>query len=124
MKHLKLYISIICLPMFISSCTKVVQLDLGNESGRLVIEGNITNGAGPQIIRLSTNVPFTNTNTYPAVSGATVTVTDQSGKSYSFTESPAGTYSNSQLLGIPGNKYTMSVLTGGITYTATSTMPL
>jgi hypothetical protein len=124
MKHIKLYTSIVCLFLFASSCTKVVDLKLGNVSGRLVIEGDITNGSGPQVIKLSTNVPFTNTNTYPAVSGATITVTDQSGKSYSFTEGQSGTYTNNQLTGIPGNTYTMAVLTGGITYTAVSTMPL
>jgi hypothetical protein len=123
MKSIKFYISIFCLLSLASSCTKVVNLNLGNASGRLVIEGNITNSGGPQVIKLSTNVPFTNTNTYPTVSGATITVTDQLGKSYIFTESPAGTYSNSQLVGIPGNTYTMSVLTAGITYKAVSTMP-
>ncbi len=112
----------VCLPLLVS-CQKVVKLDLGNASGRLVIEGNITNAAGPQVIKLSTNVPFTNTNTYPPVSGATVAVTDQTGKNYPFVEGPSGTYSNSQITGVPGNKYTISVLTGGITYTAASTMP-
>src|ERR1700749_285108 len=123
MKHLKLYISIVGFLLFASSCTKVIDLNLSNESGKLVIEGNITNGSGPQTFTLSTNVPFTNTNTYPAVTGATVTVTDQSGNSYSFTEGPSGTYTNSQLTGVPGNTYTMTVLTKGVTYTAVSTMP-
>lgn len=123
MKNIKYYILTVCLPLLISSCTKVVDLKLGNETGRLVIEGNITNSGIAQVIKLSTNVPFTNTNTYPAVTGAVVTVADQTGKSYPFTESPAGTYSNSQLTGIPGNTYTMSVVTGGVTYTAVSTMP-
>jgi len=123
MKHIKLYISIVCLLMFTTACTKVVKLDLGNVSGRLVIEGNITNSGAAQVIKLSTNVPFTNTNTYPAVSGATISVKDQTGKSYSFIEGPAGMYTNAQLTGTPGNTYTMSVLTGGITYTAVSTLP-
>ncbi|SDT63237.1 protein of unknown function [Mucilaginibacter mallensis] len=123
MKHIKLYTLIVGLLLFASSCTKVIDLKLGNDSGKLVIEGNITNGSGPQIVKLSTNVPFTNTNTYPAVSGATVTVSDQSGNSYQFTEGPSGTYTNSQLTGVPGNTYTMTVLTKGVTYTAVSTMP-
>jgi hypothetical protein len=122
MKHIKIFIPIVCLLMF-TACTKVVKLDLGNASGRLVIEGNITNSGAAQVIKLSTNVPFTNTNTYPAVSGATVSVTDQTGKSYAFTEGQAGIYTNNLLKGIPGNRYTMSVLTGGVTYTAASTMP-
>ena len=105
------------------SCTKVIDLKLGNNTGKLVIEGNITDTAGQQIIKLSTNVPFSNTNTYPPVTGATISVSDQNGNTYPFTEGPSGTYSNTQLTGIPGNTYIMTVATGGKTYTATSMMP-
>ncbi|WP_179413249.1 DUF4249 domain-containing protein [Mucilaginibacter sp. E4BP6] len=107
----------------ITSCTKVIELKLGNNTGELVIEGNVTNATGPQIIKLSTNVPFSNTNTYPPVTGASVSVSDQNGNTYPFTEGPSGTYSNSQLTGSSGNKYTMTVTSGGKTYTATSVMP-
>jgi hypothetical protein len=107
----------------LASCTKVINLELGNNSGHLVIEGNISNTRGPQIIKLSTNVPFTNTNTYPPVTGATISVSDQAGNTYPFTEGPSGTYSNTHLRGAPGNTYTMTVTAGGKTYTAASTMP-
>ena len=123
MKNFKYYISIVFLLLSFSSCTKVVDLKLSDASGKLVIEGNVTNGSEPQVFTISTNVPFTNTNTYPPVTGATVTVTDQSGNSYPFTEGPSGTYTNNQLTGVPGNTYTMTVLIKGVTYTATSTMP-
>ena len=122
MKTLKTAISLFSL-LALTSCTKVIDLKLGNNTGELVIEGNITNTAGPQVIQLSTNVPFSNTNTYPPVSGATVSVSDQNGNTYPFTEGPLGTYSNSQLTGIPGNTYTMTVTSGGKTYTANSVMP-
>src|ERR1700742_2964468 len=107
----------------LASCTKVIDLKLGDNTGELVIEGNVTNSRGPQVIKLSTNVPFSNTNTYPAVTGANVSVSDQAGNTYQFTEGPSGTYSNTQLTGAPGNIYTMSVTTGGKTYIAKSTMP-
>jgi hypothetical protein len=122
MKTLKTAIYLFFL-LALASCTKVVDLKLGNNTGKLVIEGNITNTTGPQLIKLSTNVPFSNTNTYPPVTGATVSVSDQAGNTYPFTEGPSGTYSNTQLTGIPGNTYTMTVTTGGKNYTATSTMP-
>jgi hypothetical protein len=122
MKTLRTTLYLISL-LALASCTKVIDLKLGNDTGKLVIEGNITNTAGSQVIKLSTNVPFSNTNTYPPVSGATVSVSDQAGNSYPFTEGPSGTYSNSLLTGIPGNTYTMTVVTGSKTYTATSVMP-
>ena len=123
MKTIKLYITFISLTIVAASCTKVIDLKLGNDSGKLVIEGNITQATGPQYIKLSQNVPFTNTNTYPAVTGATVSVTDNEGNTYPFIESPAGTYSIGALAGVIGNTYTMTVATNGTTYTAKSTMP-
>ena len=124
MKRSRLFTTLFFLSLVISACTKVIDIKTGNDSGKLDIEANVTNAGGPQIITLSKNVAFTNTNTYPPVSGATVTVTDQAGNSYPFAEGIAGTYTNSQLTGVPGDTYTMSVLTGGVTYAASSTMPV
>jgi hypothetical protein len=117
-----------CLVVFftiisLTSCTKVIDLKLGNDTGKLVIEGNITDVREPQFITLSQNVPFTSTNTYPPVTGATVSVSDSIGNIYPFTEGPPGTYSSYPILGIGGNTYKMSVLTDGVTYTARSVMP-
>jgi hypothetical protein len=105
-----------------TSCTKVIGLKLDNATGQLVIEGNITNVNGPQYVKLSQNVPFTNTNTYPPVTGATVTLTN-AGNNYILTEGPQGTYSINPFVGIVGNTYTLKVLVNGQTYTASSTMP-
>lgn len=109
--------------LFFSSCEKVVELNLGNETGKLVIEGNLTNIKGLQVIKLSTNIPFSNTNEYPPVSGAEVSVSDQNGNIFKFTESPSGTYTINNVAGIPGNTYTMKVLSAGKTYTASAVMP-
>ncbi len=123
MKNVKFYISGLLITLITISCTKVIDLNLGNDTGKLVIEGNITNLPGTHYIKLSQNVSFTNTNTYPAVTGATITVTDQAGNIYKLPEGPAGTYSINQFAGMSGNTYTMNVLTNGKNYTASSTMP-
>ncbi|EHQ26298.1 DUF4249 domain-containing protein [Mucilaginibacter paludis] len=123
MKLSKLYIVFLLGTLLATSCNRVIDLKLGNDTGRLVVEGNITNIKGTQTVKLSQNVSFDNTNTYPAVSGATVTISDNTGNKYTLTEAPAGTYSVSQLAGIAGNVYTLNILTGGKTYTAASTMP-
>ncbi|WP_183574339.1 DUF4249 domain-containing protein [Mucilaginibacter sp. X5P1] len=120
---ISIYISALLLVTLITSCTKVIDVKTANNTGALVIEGNITNVNGTQTIQISKNVALSSTNTYPPVTGATVLVTDQAGNTYPFTESPAGTYTVNQLAGVAGNAYTMSVTTGGITYTAKSTMP-
>jgi hypothetical protein len=114
---------VIVIALATASCTKVIDLKLGNDTGKLVIEGNVTNKRGTQFIKLSRNVAFTSTNSYPAVTGATVSVSDATGKIYPFTEGPAGSYSTSLLAGTAGGTYTMNVITGGSAYTASSTMP-
>lgn len=109
--------------LLLVSCTKVIDLKLGNDTGKLVIEGNITNKHETQYIRLSRNVAFTNTNTYPAVTGAVVTINDGSGNTFPFTEGPAGTYSNKSLIGKPGETYIMNVTVNGTGYTGSSQIP-
>jgi hypothetical protein len=109
--------------LILNSCTKVVELNLGNAAGQLDIEANLTNINGAQTVRLSTNVPFSNTNAYPPVTGATVVMKDQTGKSYLLTEGPQGLYASGSLTGIAGNTYTLSVLADGQAYSATSIMP-
>ncbi|HZY38694.1 MAG TPA: DUF4249 domain-containing protein [Mucilaginibacter sp.] len=123
MKRFKFCLVFLAVTLTFAACTKVIDLKLGNDSGKLVIEGNITNLDSPQYIKLSRNVPFTSTNTYPPVSGATVTVSDNKNNIYTFTEGPAGTYSSAQFPGVSGNTYQMTVVTGGTTYKANSVMP-
>jgi len=123
MKILKIYIITASLGLIISSCTKVIDLKLGNNSGQLVIEANINNARTTQTVKLSRNVPFDSTNTYPPVTGANVTITDDKGDNYQLAESPAGIYTIDRVEGISGNSYTLTVLTGGKTYTAISVMP-
>lgn len=123
MKSFKYYIILILLPLATASCTKVIDLKLNNNAGMLVIEGNITNIPGPQYIKLGQNVSFTNTNTYPPVTGATVSVSDDKGSNYDFTEGPAGTYSIKEMVGVTGYNYTLKVITNGKIYTASSVMP-
>lgn len=121
--NLKIWTVAITIIVFAASCTKVIDLKLGNNSGQLVIEGDLTDISGPQYITLSRNVPFSNTNNYPPVSGAVVYITDESGAQYFFKEGPAGTYVNQRYSGLPESAYRMTVETGGVTYEATSEMP-
>ena len=120
--RLKYYTAALLLIMVVS-CKKVIQLDLGNDSGKLVIEGNITNDPGAQIVKLSRNVPFTSTNTYPPVTGATVTMDNNNGRVAQLKEGPAGTYVLDTAYATAGRTYTLSVTVDGKTYKASSTTP-
>ena len=119
----KYYLAALLITLSAISCTKVIDLKLGNDTGKLVIEANLTDAGGPQLIKLSRNVPFTSNNTYPPVTGATVSITDMNGIVYPFTERTPGSYSADPLTGFAGVKYKMTVLTDGTTYSANSIMP-
>lgn len=105
-----------------ASCQKVVDLKLNNAAAQLVIEGDLNNIGGRQVVKISKSVPFTSTNIFPAVSGALVSLSDDGGKIYNFTEDTLGTYASS-LKGLPGKTYTLTVQVNGKIYTAQSTMP-
>lgn len=107
-----------------ASCQKVISLKLNNSSPQLVIEGNLTDIYGIQYVVISKSVPFTATSNFPPVTGASVSITDDStGYVFKFHEDTAGLYSYYPMVGYAGRKYTLTVKTGGQTYTASSTMP-
>lgn len=111
--------------ILISSCERVIDLDLDEAKPVLVIEAMVTDTTATQVVRLTTSIPFTESNTFPAVSGATVTLSESDGRTYTLAEdafSP-GTYRLRNLRGKPLNTYTLLVMTGGEEYTATSAMP-
>lgn len=124
MKHFK----IICIAAMLgclgfTSCQKVIDIDVNSSASQLVIEGNITNIRGTQFINITRSVAYTQQNTYPAVSGADVRVTDNLGNNYKFLETKPGQYTFGPLRGQSGRTYTMTVKVDNNTYTAASTMP-
>jgi hypothetical protein len=121
MKKLTILLMIICICF--SSCEKVINLNLDNTSPRLVIEGNIYNQPGPYIVKLSQTADFDEANDYPAVSGATVIITDNHGMKDTLSEKSPGVYLTSKINGVPGYTYSLSVRVDKTTYTASSTMP-
>lgn len=124
MNRLKYITGLLLIIAMAASCKKVIKLDLGNNSGKLVIEANLTDEPGVQSVKLSRNVPFTSTNTYPPVTGAQVTIYDSTASRYfPMVEGPAGTYSVAKGVGTYGHVYKMVVNVDGQTYTARSVMP-
>lgn len=107
----------------LSSCEKVINVDLKNAEPKLVIEGIINNSGDPAKIYISKSVPFSNDNIYPIISGASVKVTDNAGNNFLFTESSPGIYTNASLIGVPGRTYNLSITANGQSYSALTKMP-
>ena len=110
---------------FATSCEKVVNLNLKTTTAQLVIEGNLSDDNRPCLVTLNRSANYTDTNTFEAVRGATITLTDNAGGQETLRENATtpGQYAGATLRGVPGRTYVLRVETGGTAYVATSTLP-
>ncbi|MEZ5018448.1 MAG: DUF4249 family protein [Flavipsychrobacter sp.] len=108
----------------ISSCTKVIDVNLNNTKPVIVIEGEITDTTGPYKVKITKTIDIDKNNNFPGVSGAVVTIADDAGNSETLVDmGSGGIYETRTLQGTPGRTYTLTVVVEGTTYKATSTMP-
>jgi len=106
------------------ACKKTVHLNLNSAAPQIVIEGEITDDTtGPYAVRINRSIPFYTENSFPAVSGASIKISDNEGHVDSLVETSPGVYTTQTLKGRPGNIYSLSVLAQDTLYTAVSTMP-
>lgn len=106
------------------SCEKVIQIDFKDSDARIVIEGELTDDASqPQTITISKSTDFQTTNDQLFVSGAVVLISDDQGNSVQLTETSPGKYQTTNLAGISGRTYNLSVNYDGKEYSSTCTMP-
>lgn len=120
---MKKILFIIVLSLFVVSCEEVIELELRDADPKLVVEGTITNAAGPYIVKLSKSRKFYENNNFEYVQGATVVVSDDKGNSETLTELTDGRYRIDSLTGIPESLYTIDIQSEGDTYTGSSYMP-
>jgi hypothetical protein len=117
------YIIGISIIAFVSSCQKVIDINLNSTSPAIVITGNINDQPGPYTVALSQTVNFSDPNTFPTISGAFVTIADNSGTTDTLVETKPGNYQTKKITGVIGRTYILTVIANGQTYTASSTMP-
>src|ERR1700722_202110 len=123
MKKHKWYLLIIGLVILGTSCQKVIAINLNSASPAIVIVGNINDQPGPYTVTLSQTINFSSPNTFPAISGAFVSISDNTGIIDTLKEVSPGTYLTKKTIGAVGRTYNLTVIANGQTYTATSTMP-
>jgi len=104
------------------ACQKTVTLPLDTAPAQLVIQGEVTDQPGPYTVAINKTVGFYADNTFPAVSGASVKISDGV-ITDSLTETSPGIYTTHTLQGRSGSTYTLTVGIGDSVYTASSTMP-
>ncbi len=107
-----------------TSCTKEIDLDLKNESNKLVIEATITEGTGPHTVHITRSVDFASANDFPGVTNAVVTLSDDLGNSEQLSGDGNGSYLASSLAGTQQHNYHLHVQVDGTTCTAECAMPM
>ncbi|GAA5222012.1 DUF4249 domain-containing protein [Membranihabitans marinus] len=123
MKALKNLILGFLLAYSLTGCRDVIVLDLSDVPPRLVIEGVITDEPGPYYVKLSHSVKYYDDNTFPSLSNAVVTISDDAGNMEVLSEESPGIYATSDLQGVRGRTYRLDVEVDGEKYSAESTLP-
>jgi hypothetical protein len=120
---LKKYFSTLLIGIFLLGCKKEIQLPLDPNQSLLVIDGSITDEAGPYYIKLSKSNSISASSNFLAVTSALVIVKDNLGIIDTLKHEKGGAYKTNKIKGIYGNTYYLEVQVADKKYTASSTMP-
>lgn len=110
------------------SCETVIKADLDTGPAQLSVDGSVTDQPGKQIIRLTQTAAYFDSAKPPVASGATVSVTDNTGKIYAFTDPDNDGYyiwqppTTKDTLGRIGRTYRLAVKWNGDDYSAISVL--
>ena len=123
------YIKITALSLMglLASCTDVVDVEVQQGPTRLVIQASLDWEKGTtgneQLVKLSTSTEFFDTTNNTAVTGASVSITnDTSGAEFIFTDQNNGEYTTTEFVPVLNQSYTLNVVHDGETYTAQETL--
>lgn len=119
------YLKLFAISIVLSSCEDVIDVKLSDENLNLIgVEASITSMDKPTVFLYKT-LRVNQDEAYPGISGAVVTISDNAApvNTVVLTEDPAkkGLYSistNTEYMGVTGQEYTLTILTGGVTITA------
>ena len=106
---LKKYFSIILIGIFFSGCEKEIQLPLDPNQSLLVIDGSITDEAGPYYIKISKSTSISEPSNFLAVTDALVIVKDNLGIIDTLKHEKEGRYKTNKIKGIYRNTYYLDV---------------
>jgi len=103
-------------------CQKVINVDLNVAAPKIVIEGLITDRRGPYSVSITKSGSYFDQPVLPTVSGAEVTIRDNTGTTDTLKEAAPGIYVTFRTRGIPGRTYTLNVISDNVEYKGTSSM--
>lgn len=93
-------------------CTELYEPQTESQLDALVVEGLVTNEAGPFTVKLSRAVAYNSTTLRKPVAGATLLIKDNKGQSFSLKEKDSGSYQTPEnFLAVIGNFYSLHIKT-------------
>ncbi len=104
-----------------SSCTKEITLDLKEADIKYVMEADMDDSLGFRM-HISLSQPYYNDNTFPVITDAAVTLSDNEGNSRNIAHSGDGWYKDSTFKTVVGRTYTLKVVGKDVEYIASSTV--
>lgn len=122
MKTRKFILAIVSI-LIVTSCTKVIDVDLNTADPKYVIEGFVTKGATVHQVKITRTLNFDENIAFPTVDNAVVVISDNFGNAETLILTAPGTYQTTSLMGVEGRGYTITVTIEGAVFTAVSTMP-
>ena len=127
MKALLIFSFIVVSVLGLNSCTTVIDAKLDTGPTELSVDGTITDQPGSQTIRLTQTAAYFNNSQPSAATSATVIVSDNTGKTYSFSDPDNDGYyvwqpTGKDTLGRIGRTYQLNITYQGETYKASSKM--
>lgn len=125
----RLVLGLALLSAAFTACEDPIDIDLDEGTVQLSVDAFLTNVPGQQQMTITETTPYFDNTTQRFADGATVTVTDDQGKVYAFTESAQGggvyTWGDSSpdsVMAEVGRTYTLNINFNGNTYESTSTV--
>jgi len=116
---------LILMIVVLAGCDEAIKLDLRQTPPRIVIEGQVTDVARLQFVRITRSLDFYSLGTPETITSALVTITDDTGESVTLVHNPrhhpdsTGYYAPlGRFVGTIGHTYTMNVSVDDVTYTA------
>jgi hypothetical protein len=108
-----------------ASCEKVIDIDLNSSSPQIIVEATMSDSLSELAeVRLSRSVNFSETNVFPAVTKADVTILDLTdNKTDTLKEGTAGVYKSAKLSGKSGRTYQLTIKVDGKTLIAKTMIP-
>lgn len=111
--------------MICTSCYQdVIDIDQSDINKQIVIEGTITDQPVPIRVTISEVANIYTNGSIRKISDASVTVSDDNNNSIILSESRPGVYISTEMTGVPGRTYALTVVVEGEEYTAISKMPI